>query len=247
MAGSASVAGSVLRQCPCTLPSEAATAAWGHPGTGKQGGRDTLSPSAKAATAHLSETRVLAGSEPTILSKQWKTLLSRLRLALLCRQLPAVGCLSPERIVDVRQTLHIVLRGCLHHTAVWGRGPAEVMGCPPGALQRPAGTTHSWTLCRCPRSPLHRAMALVCIRRPALHARLRIADCILIKRLFRKGLFILFAIMQSPVPPVHGCTNSPSGKCISCLCRREILARLNATLSKPNGTRVFQRSLAESR
>lgn len=196
---------------------------------------------------------MLAGSEPTILSKQGKTLLLRLKLALWCRQVPAVGCLSPGRNMDMAQPLHISCRGFLHHTA--HHGAVVVLSgwvVPKGRLRlrtpgrAPWGQpTSSWTMCRCPHSPLHQAMALAYIHHPSLHARLQIGDCILIKRLFHKGLSILFAIIQSPSSPVHGCANSPSGKCISCLCRREILARLNANLAKPNGIRVFQRPLAE--
>lgn len=84
---------------------------------GELGGCDTLSPNAKTARAHLSEPQVLAGSEPTSLSKQGKTLLLRLRLALQCRQVPALGCLSPICSMDVGQALHISRRGCLHHPA----------------------------------------------------------------------------------------------------------------------------------
>lgn len=212
--GSASAPGSKLRNCPCTSPGEAAAAAWEHPGMGKQGGCDTLSPSAEATRAHLSELWVLAGSEPTILSKQAKTLLLRLRLALQRRQVPAVRCLSPGCNVD--QTLGISRRGCLHHTACpeavvllsWWVVPMGL--CPgPSPPWSPQGqSVWSWTPCRCLHSPLHWAMALACIRHPYLHVPLQVADCTLVKRLFSKGLSTLFAIMQSPSPPVHGCVTA---------------------------------------
>lgn len=58
---------------------------------------------------------ISAGSELAILSEQRDTLLLRLRLALWCRQVPAVGCLSPGCNVDVGQAWHISHSGCHHY------------------------------------------------------------------------------------------------------------------------------------
>lgn len=141
---------------------------------------------ALASRAHLSDSQVLAGPQPTILSKQGKILFWRLQLAWQYRQVPAVECLSPGCNVDVRQALHISCRGCLHHHSICsGHGPAELTG------REPWGQPiRSWTLCRCLHKPMHWTMA------PTLPCPTRTVDCVLVKRLFHNGFSILFAITQ---------------------------------------------------
>lgn len=95
------------------------------------------------------------------------------------------------------------------HGASWCCGPAELMARAEDPMQSPMGTSPD-LLGPVLRPAQLRAWSHSTVRyqTPISPCPFQIADCTLVKGVFHKGLSILFVIIQSPFPLVHGCVTA---------------------------------------